>query len=1258
MQKVDKSIFKYTPAEAPAPLDVRFQNRLPDGTWRYNVDFKLVESVEELEEFKNKHLGKSIAFDTETTGLSYGKDHIVGFSLSVDSYSGIYVPIRHKIKQEVNKVMVDVTDGEGNILLTPTGRPRRKTVREYIYHDSAYNLDPKKCLDILYDILKESSSVYIHNAEYDCIMLRQESPNYDIKQISFLDTMVLAYLVDAEARGYFGLKPAEKHYCGRFRPDFDETLGGADNFQYVCPQDAYFYACADTASTYKLKEALVPKIRNLLKKHKETIVLDGSKYNVVQADNKLIKAWADYYAHVELKVDKEVAREYKELVKEKLEVLSQDIYGYFNKGVFSLSPSANAFKDAMREFNIHTGEYTETGNVSYGKDGIKTFNKNIKDLKDILNDFDKIRFTDSELDLRSSSMGLALSKILNTFANPYFTLIPRPNSLGVLTKTKDSLTRDEFYDKLQVMVILETKKLEVLKKIQQNSSLQKAMNSYISKLSEVDSCRMRYKLFGTKSGRLSSGNGSKNDKKFKNHYYIDLNAQNLTKPKSAFYKAVKRESEKSILGWDFEMVTDEYAMANKDTEVIVEGSSPELNIRNCVVAPEGKYILSFDYSSQEALLIALLSKDTRMIRNFMEGIDPHTATAIAIWGEAAYNKSLRKLAKACLGENSYVATQRGLIRPRDLKKEDKLIDRYGNFQNYIMEVEDGDTIELEYSSGIIEEYRPDHKVLVWSGSDFIWKTVTELTSGDNVVQMTGHHSIDNSDKTLELKKPVLGVCSSKTGSIDIRSKDFAYIVGMYVAGGGYITGLTPPYSLALEVPKKIRVKVIKKFRSLGLVAKSPPDISKGLKTSKVIVDNNSLCNFLRENFGVLEEERNIPEWIYTTWDKEALLNFVAGFADFSQGGKEGYAVKVLNSNKEILNKMSIACSLAGIKTSLSQKECKEIPSKSIVYSLLMYYFNAPLPSLTFNIDVKKDPRVVWNSWDIDLEYFDDICESQVYNSDKSYRLKKRCSFILDGRTGLSSDTIGLMEGEGIDFPIKSNMQVAKVVSKTEKKGNIYVIQTDTHEYISNCIISHNCNFAIQYGGTGYTIANSAEIPLKDAEEIYNRYLEAFFEATQWKKDQVRKTYERGGTVYTMFGRPRRLGSYIESSESQDNMGNNSASFKLDALVARAVISHLIQGACGDMCRYVLQKLYDNIFSIPEKEKECSFLSTVHDEVNYVVLKEKTVEYSREIEDIMTFQIPSAPLPIKVSIDVGNRWGECFPFEWSSDDRTELVPQRI
>ena len=52
------------------------------GKWDIHADFRLIESIEELREYAKTCEGLRIAVDTETTGLTYQKDFIVGFSVS------------------------------------------------------------------------------------------------------------------------------------------------------------------------------------------------------------------------------------------------------------------------------------------------------------------------------------------------------------------------------------------------------------------------------------------------------------------------------------------------------------------------------------------------------------------------------------------------------------------------------------------------------------------------------------------------------------------------------------------------------------------------------------------------------------------------------------------------------------------------------------------------------------------------------------------------------------------------------------------------------------------------------------------------------------------------------------------------------------------------------------------------------------------------------------------------------------------------
>lgn len=836
-----KISFKYVPNDAKAPLDTKFNVLKEDGTYEYVFKPELMDSIEKLEQYRDIVKGKLIAWDTETTGLTYFEDYIVGFSLSTNENNGMYAPIRHEIKQIV-KTEIPLVDENGNQLFTKAGKARTKKIDKINYYEEESNLDPKKSLDILYDILINASTVICHNAEFDMIMLQAEG--YDVSKIKFLDTMTLLYLNDAEATSLLKLKEAEKHYLGRYRSNFKDTLGKEEDFRYIKPIDAYFYAAADSAATFGIFKKLYPKVTKLLDDNDDIIKIGDKKYNILNSDNKLVKYWIDYYAHTKLYIDKEVAVEFSKKIEQDIIKLKEEIYTYFNNGVFNLSTASKEFKEAMKNKFVNTGAKTDKGAISFGKEGIKVYNKNLNDLKGL--NLKNVTFINSavEFDTRESYM---LGNIIKEHGQEYFIISSFNDCIKVTNKEHKALSRPEFIKILNVMYRSERKKLKILKKIQENSSLNKALNSYVEKLTKVDYCRMRYRLFGTKSGRLSSGNGSKSDKKVKNRYYIDLNAQNLTKPKSAMYKAYRSEEEGNILGWCFKQVSDEYASLNRDKEYIVEGAAPELNIRNAIIAPPETYVLSCDYSSQEYLFLAIMSQDSLMLQNFRDGIDPHTATAMAVWGKENYTKEHRKRAK-------------------------------------------------------------------------------------------------------------------------------------------------------------------------GL------------------------------------------------------------------------------------------------------------------------------------------------------------------------------------------------------------------------------------------------NFALNYGGNEYTVHKNLEIPLDDAKEMVDKYNERFYECIQWKKKQVNKMYKNGGVVTTLFGRPRKLGSYIKMSESYESTDER-ASESIRNGAERRVASHDIQGSCGDLCRYVLCKLYEKIFRIPEKEKDCKFLSTVHDEVNTLVTKDKIIQYAREMQDIMTFTIPNSDLPISVTIGIGNRYGSCFDFKFTDDTRTELVPKR-
>ena len=696
--------FKYESIIPQAPIDMKFHywEEQEDGIRVLKIhteNFKLIKNIEEFKEWIEKCKDKKVAFDTETTGLTYGVDKIVGFSLSLDRWSGIYVPIRHRIKHEVVE-MVDKLDENGNQILTKSGRVSRMKKVTATYTDYEGNLNSKEALDVLYEILVNSKRVIIHNAEFDLNFMKFEE--YDVNKIKFFDTLILPYLFDPEATGMAGLKKLEQRVLGRTVPEFSEVLGKkCENFADVNPEDGYVYAICDTCGLMGVYEEMFPMVKDLLKQHKTPLVIDGEEYNVLIKDNQMVKMFVDYYGHCKILIDRQKAIKYKEnLEKEQREVISE-IYKYFDKGVFNLSPSSKEFAEVMTSKSVFTGVLTEKGAPSWSKKALGEMKRNISKLKECLLHYKEIRFIDGKLDKKG--MGFVLSTLLLNYGKEEFNMMSTMNNVTFKGKRGESIDRVLFWLTTKKIYKEEMQKIHILDLVQRNNSLNKALNSYVDKLTQVDECFMHYRLKGTKSGRLSSGNGSKSEKR-KNHYYIDLNAQNLTKPASGYYKAEKCPDDKeAILGWKFTPLDSDYALSHLEEEYIVEGQDPNITIRGCLKAPEGRYVVSLDYDAQEYKLMAICSRDRKMLENFHNGIDPHTASAYAIWGEENYNKAKRKKAKIFNFLNNYSGGAHTLSQQLDISVEEAqdMIDKYNEtfFEMYNWKLKEID--KMYQNNGVV-----------------------------------------------------------------------------------------------------------------------------------------------------------------------------------------------------------------------------------------------------------------------------------------------------------------------------------------------------------------------------------------------------------------------------------------------------------------------------------------------------------------------------------------------------------------------------
>ena len=331
-------LFKYESIIPEAPLDMKFHywedNEQGEKVLKIHTDnFKLITDLEELKTYIEKCKDKLIAFDTETTGLTYGQDKIVGFSISLDEWSGFYVPIRHKIRHEVSE-MVDKLDENGNQVLTKAGRVSRTKKVTVTYSEYEHNINPKEALDVLYEILTGAKRVLMHNSEFDLNMLKFEG--YNINKIRAFDNLILPYLYDPEASGMAGLKKLEKRVLGREVPEFKDVLGKkCENFGEVNPEDGYVYACCDTSGLIGVYKKMFPMVKDLLKQFKNPLSFDGQEYNVLVKDNQMVKMFVDYYGHCKILIDREKALKYKENLENEKKKTTEEIYDYFGRGIFN-----------------------------------------------------------------------------------------------------------------------------------------------------------------------------------------------------------------------------------------------------------------------------------------------------------------------------------------------------------------------------------------------------------------------------------------------------------------------------------------------------------------------------------------------------------------------------------------------------------------------------------------------------------------------------------------------------------------------------------------------------------------------------------------------------------------------------------------------------------------------------------------------------------------------------------------------------------
>ena len=196
-------------------------------TKKVNSSYICISSQDLLEKvIKNASKAKTIAIDTETTGLDYMDTDLVGISLSYKPGEAYYIPINHQ-------------------------------------DDTVNQLKLNAVLDALKPVLESSKNKIIgQNIKFDRNVLAKYGINISSIKI---DTMMMSYVLDASATRH-NLDALSSYYLNYKTSTFEDVAGKGVKqitFDQVPIEEATNYAAEDADITLRLYEELNPKLESV-----------------------------------------------------------------------------------------------------------------------------------------------------------------------------------------------------------------------------------------------------------------------------------------------------------------------------------------------------------------------------------------------------------------------------------------------------------------------------------------------------------------------------------------------------------------------------------------------------------------------------------------------------------------------------------------------------------------------------------------------------------------------------------------------------------------------------------------------------------------------------------------------------------------------------------------------------------------------------------------------------------------------------------
>ena len=205
------------------------------------------------------------------------------------------------------------------------------------------------------------------------------------------------------------------------------------------------------------------------------------------------------------------------------------------------------------------------------------------------------------------------------------------------------------------------------------------------------------------------------------------------------------------------------------------------------------------------------------------------------------------------------------------------------------------------------------------------------------------------------------------------------------------------------------------------------------------------------------------------------------------------------------------------------------------------------------------------------------------------------------------------------------------------------VDSEEHAFLANGLVVHNCaSFGILYGSGAQGFNSSfPEMSLDECRQFLAKFKEALPSIEQGQAENVSYAREHG-TINTGYGRQRRVRSYFQSGDRAQV-----------AFAERTVKNSVVQGTAADVLKLIFCRLWANVF---KPYPDVTFMSTIHDEVNFSMPKRLAREVIPICMECMTIRRDDWSVTLECSLSIGrDSLGDLIPFTYNKETK-EFIPE--